>query len=89
MDAIVVERPHLALGVSMLDPAPPGTENIVEELADPAFEQGLDAAAPGAEEAMEALEQAMEEAEARSKTAAATLGAESTPPGPAPEENDR
>lgn len=70
-------------------PAPPGTENIVEELADPAFEQGLDAAAPGAEEAMEALEQAMEEAEARSKTAAATLGAESTPPGPAPEENDR
>jgi peptide-methionine (S)-S-oxide reductase len=26
MDAIVVERPHLVLGGSMLDPAPPGTE---------------------------------------------------------------
>ncbi len=57
--------------------AGPGTENLVEELADPAFEQGLDAAAPGAEEAMDALEQAMEEAEARSKAAAASLGAES------------
>ncbi|HVP59761.1 MAG TPA: S4 domain-containing protein, partial [Myxococcaceae bacterium] len=43
-------------------PPPPGTENIVEELADPTFEQGLEAAAPGADEAMEALEQAMEEA---------------------------
>ncbi|MGZ6098963.1 MAG: SMC-Scp complex subunit ScpB, partial [Myxococcaceae bacterium] len=39
-------------------PAKPAAENLVEELADPAFEEGLDAAAPGAEEAMEALEQA-------------------------------
>ncbi|MGZ6029529.1 MAG: SMC-Scp complex subunit ScpB [Myxococcaceae bacterium] len=70
-------------------PASPGAENLVQELADPAFEEGLDAAAPGAEEAMEALEQAMEEAEARSKAAAASLGAESPKPGPAPEETDR
>ncbi len=70
-------------------PAPPTTEGLVEELADPTFEQGLEAAAPGAEEAMEALEQAMEEAEARSKAAAASLGTESPAPRPAPEENDR
>jgi len=70
-------------------PPKPGTENLVEELADPTFERGLEAAAPGAEEAMEALEQAMEEAEARSKAAAASLGAEAPTPGPAPEETDR
>ena len=70
-------------------PAPAGTENLVEELADPAFEEGLEAAAPGAEEAMEALEQAMEEAEARSRAAAATLGTESPAPRPPAEESDR
>ncbi len=70
-------------------PVPPGTEDLVAELADPTFEHGLEAAAPGAEEAMEALEQAMEEAEVRSKAAAASLGAESPTPGPAPEETDR
>jgi len=70
-------------------PAPPTTEGLVEELADPTFEQGLEAAAPGAEEAMEALEQAMEEAEARSKATAASLGTESPAPRPAPEETDR
>ncbi len=69
-------------------PAPPTTEGLVQELADPAFEQGLEAAAPGAEEAMEALEQAIEEAEARSKAAAASIGSESTTPRPAPEETD-
>jgi segregation and condensation protein B len=69
-------------------PAPAGTEGLVQELADPAFEQGLEEASPGAEEAMEALEHAMEEAEARSKAAAASLGTESAPPPPA-EESDR
>jgi len=57
-------------------PAPAGTEVLVEE------------SAPGAEEAMEALEQAMEEVEARSKAAAASLGAE-TAPRPPPEESER
>jgi hypothetical protein len=70
-------------------PAPATTEGLVQELADPTFEQGLQAAAPGAEEALEALEQAMEEAEARSKAAAASLGTESPPPRPGPEESDR
>ena len=60
-------------------PAPAGAENLVEDLADPSFEQGLEAAAPGAEEAIEALEQAMEEADARSRAAAASLGTESPP----------
>ncbi|HZW90189.1 MAG TPA: SMC-Scp complex subunit ScpB [Myxococcaceae bacterium] len=69
-------------------PAPPGTEGLVDELADPAFEQGLQEAAPGAEEAMEALELAMEEAEARSKAAAASLGTEPAPRPPT-EETDR
>ncbi len=66
-----------------------GTEGLVQELADPAFEQGLEAAAPGAEEAMEALEQAIQEADARSKAAAASLGAEPPAPGQPPEETDR
>ena len=70
-------------------PAPLTTEGLVQELADPTFEQGLETAAPGAEEAMEALEQAMEEAEARSKAAAASLGTESPAPRPAPEETER
>jgi len=70
-------------------PAPPGPENLVEELADPTFEQGLEAASPGAEEAMAALEQAMEEAEARSRAAAASLGTESPAPCPPSEETDR
>ena len=70
-------------------PPKPGTENLVEELADPTFEQGLEAAAPGAEEAMEALEQAMEEAEARSKAAAASLGTEPAPQPPPGGESER
>jgi len=70
-------------------PAPPGAENLLEDLADPSFEQGLESAAPGAEEAMEALEQAMEEAEARSRAAAASLGSESPPARPPAEENER
>ncbi|HZJ52728.1 MAG TPA: SMC-Scp complex subunit ScpB [Myxococcaceae bacterium] len=70
-------------------PAPEGPENLVEELADPSFGQGLEAAAPGAEEAMEALEQAMEEAEARSRAAAASLGTESTSPRPPAGESER
>jgi segregation and condensation protein B len=70
-------------------PAQPGTEGILEELADPGFEQGLEAAAPGAEEAMDALEEAMEEAEARSKATAASLGSASPAPGTTPEETER
>jgi segregation and condensation protein B len=70
-------------------PAPAGTEGIVDELADPAFEQGLEDAAPGAEEAMEALEAAMEEAEARSKAATASLGTESPPQQPPSGESER
>ena len=68
---------------------PPGTEGMLDELADPAFSESLEAAAPGAEEAMEALEQAIEEAEARSKAAAATLGSASPPPGLGPEDPER
>jgi segregation and condensation protein B len=70
-------------------PAPAGAENLVEDLADPSFEQGLEAAAPGAEEAIEALEQAMEEADARSRAAAASLGTESPPALPPAEESER
>lgn len=70
-------------------PAPAGAENLVEDLADPSFEQGLEAAAPGAEEAIEALEQAMEEADARSRAAAASLGTESPPAHPPAEESER
>ena len=65
---------------SLVDPASPaGAEGMVEELSDPLFERTLDQAAPGAEEAMEALEQAMEEAEARTRAAAASLGTPSSP----------
>ena len=70
-------------------PAPAGTEGLVQELADPAFEQGLEEASPGAEEAMEALEAAMEEAEARSKAATASLGTELPPQHPPPGEPER
>jgi segregation and condensation protein B len=70
-------------------PAPAGTEGLVEELADPAFEQGLEEASPGAEEAMDALEAAMEEAEARSKAAAASLGTEPAPQPPPGGESER
>jgi len=70
-------------------PAPAGTEGLVQELADPTFAEALEESAPGAEEAMEALEQAMEEAEARSKAAAASLGTASPTPRPGPEENER
>src|SRR5262249_13740789 len=71
-------------------PAPVAAEGLVQELGDPTFEQGLEAAAPGAEEAMEALELAMEEAEARSKAAAASLGTPSpAPPAPGPGETER
>ena len=69
--------------------APAPAENLVEDLADPSFEQGLEAAAPGAEEAIEALEQAMEEADARSRAAAASLGTESPPALPPAEESER
>jgi len=59
---------------SLVDPASPaGAEGMVDELSDPLFERTLDQAAPGAEEAMEALEQAMEEAETRTRAAAASL----------------
>jgi len=65
---------------SLVDPASPaGAEGMVDELSDPLFERTLDQAAPGAEEAMEALEQAMEEAEARTRAAAASLGTPSSP----------
>src|SRR5262249_57174481 len=66
-------------------PAPPGTEGLVQELADPAFEEGLEEAAPGAAEAMDALEQALDAAEQRSKAAAASLGTEPAPQPPAEE----
>ena len=69
-------------------PAPAGTEGLVQELADPAFEQALEEAAPGAEEAMDALEQAMEEAETRSRAAAASLGTQSPAPHPPAEESE-
>ena len=65
---------------SLVDPASPaGAEGMVDELSDPLFERTLDQAAPGAEEAMEALEQAMEEAETRTRAAAASLGTPSSP----------
>jgi len=70
-------------------PALAGTEGLVEELADPAFEQGLEEASPGAEEAMDALEAAMEEAESRSKAAAASLGTEPAPQPPPGGESER
>jgi segregation and condensation protein B len=70
-------------------PAPAVTEGLVQELADPTFAEALEESAPGAEEAMEALEQAIEEAEARSKAAAASLGTATPPAGPGPEENER
>jgi len=70
-------------------PAPVNAEGLVQELLDPAFEEGLEAAAPGAEEAMEALEQAIEEAETRSKAAAATLGSAAPAPAKPPEEPER
>jgi segregation and condensation protein B len=65
---------------SLVDPAgPANAEGMIDELSDPLFEQTLEEAAPGAEEAMEALEQAMEEAEARTRAAAVSLGSASSP----------
>ena len=95
-----IERQRLEIGVrqsseehrTLVDkeaPAPAGSEGLVEELADPAFEQGLEEASPGAEEAMDALEAAMEEAEARSKAAAASLGTEPAPQPPPGGESER
>jgi len=71
---------------TMVDSAGPArVEGMVDELSDPLFERTLEEAAPGAEEAMEALEQAMEEAEARTRAAAASL---STSPSPAPPDGE-
>src|SRR5262249_38068491 len=78
---------------TLVDAAGPArAEGMVDELSDPLFEQTLEEAAPGAEEAMEALEQAMEEAEARTRAGAgggagarpAAAGAALTPPPPPP-----
>jgi segregation and condensation protein B len=70
-------------------PPPTEAETSLGDLVDPSFSETLEAAAPGAEEAMEALEQAIEEAEARSKVAAASLGTASPSPAPGPEEPER
>lgn len=68
---------------TLVDPAGPASvEGMLEELADPLFERTLDEVAPGAEEAMEALEQAMEEAEVRTRAASVSLGNAPTPPAP-------